>query len=82
MTDLIIRKEIRICVIDDSDAISKIGYIETDQLLQIEFKGNGKTSYFANVPVHIYQEIINAKSVGEYFNTHIKDTYEEAEVEE
>lgn len=85
MSDIIKRKEIRTCLIEDSDAISKIGYIEADQLLQIEFKKEGKhqnhyrMAYFDGVPVHVYQEFVNAKSVGEYFNSNIKDHFEEVE---
>lgn len=57
-----------------SSNISSIGYDEINEILEIEFLSGGIYQYL-DVPVYVYEELIDADSHGKYFNEHIKDKY-------
>lgn len=55
-----------------SSDIRSIGY--ENSTLEIEFYRGGIYKYL-NVPLNIYQELMNAGSHGQYFHRHIKNRY-------
>lgn len=54
-----------------SSNISSIGYDENSQTLEIEFHSGGVYQYF-DVPINVYQGLIQTGSTGQYFAQHIK----------
>jgi hypothetical protein len=57
-----------------SSNIASVGYDENTEILEVEFL-NGSIYEYKNVPLVIYQEFINAASLGSYFNREISKTY-------
>ncbi|HEJ0182538.1 KTSC domain-containing protein [Pectobacterium carotovorum] len=57
-----------------SSNISSVGYDSGDLILEVEFKNGALYQYF-DVPEHIFQELINADSVGGYLAAHVKGHY-------
>lgn len=57
-----------------SSNISSVGHDEASQTLEIEFTTGAIYEYYG-VPEHVYQDLINASSVGGYFAQNIKNTY-------
>lgn len=58
-----------------SSLIEAIGYDEEKTELRIKFKRGIPYSY-ANVPKEVWQELIDAKSIGSFFIKNIKGKYE------
>jgi hypothetical protein len=54
-----------------STNISEIGYDEERRILEVLFSNGGVYQYF-DVPPHIYAELRQASSVGQYLNANIK----------
>jgi len=54
-----------------SQQIKSIGYDPTTATLEVEFT-NGAVYQYSAVPAHIHQELMEAESIGKYFNQHIK----------
>lgn len=57
-----------------SSNIESIGYDESKEILEIEFK-RGNIYQYKGVPDNIFQNLLRAGSHGKYFNVHIKDKY-------
>lgn len=57
-----------------SSAISNIGYDSDTKQMKITFK-QGNTYDYCNVPQNIFDEFLNASSIGVYYSAHIKDNY-------
>lgn len=57
-----------------SSNIEAVGYSPIDKLLQVEFK-NGTTYQYEGVPANIAQGLVDASSVGQFFNANVKDSY-------
>ncbi len=57
-----------------SSVIAAIGHDDERRLLDVEFRSGTVYRYF-KVPVHVFEALCAAPSVGEYFNAHIKDAY-------
>ena len=57
-----------------SSNISSIGYDEDTSTLEIEFHSGAIYQYF-DVPPNVYQGIIEASSIGQYFAQYIKGYY-------
>jgi hypothetical protein len=57
-----------------SSNIAAVGYVEQTETLVIEFL-NGSSYEYGNVPLVVYNDLMNASSVGSYFNREIKDNY-------
>lgn len=55
----------------DSSNISSIGYDEGSNTLEIEFHGGTVYQYF-DVPLNVYDGIMEAGSKGQYLAQHIK----------
>ena len=57
-----------------SSNLLAIGYDPSNETLRIRFKNN--TIYdFYNVPLKLYEGLMNANSKGKYFQAYIKDKY-------
>lgn len=54
---------------------SDLNTVEYNQgILRIRFNSGGIYDYY-NVPITVYQELLNASSKGKYFHAHIKNVY-------
>lgn len=62
-----------------SSNIASIGYDEASSTLEIEFLNHSIYQYF-DVPQHIYQELMNADSRGQYLAQNIKGVYRYSKV--
>ena len=57
----------------DSSNIDAVGYDETTQTLEIEFR-NGVYQY-EDVPEDVYEDLMGADSIGGFFHECIRDVY-------
>jgi lysyl-tRNA synthetase class 2 len=57
-----------------SNVIKSFDYDEKTQTLRVEFN-SGSIYKYHDVPEKVYQELKIAPSVGQYFNTHIREKY-------
>lgn len=62
-----------------SSSISEVGYDEAGNTLEIMFL-DGRVYQYFDVPVWVYEALINAPSVGQYFHSEIRGTYRFARV--
>lgn len=60
----------------ESSSIDAVGHDFFDQVLAVEFKDNDKIYVYYDVPRSEYKRLINADSIGGYFNANIKGKYE------
>jgi len=58
-----------------SSNLASVGYDEENQILEIEFNHGGVYQYF-EVPVEVYEKLMNASSHGSYFYHNIRGVYE------
>ena len=58
-----------------SDMIEAVFYEEQARLLTIKFRTDGQVAVYENVPQEIYDSLIFADSIGEFFETHVARTY-------
>lgn len=58
-----------------SSSISSIGYDADTETLEIEFN-TGLVYQFYGVPEDVHAEILEAPSIGAYFNAYIRPAYE------
>jgi lysyl-tRNA synthetase, class II len=59
---------------NQSTAIKEFDYDAAKQILRVVF-GNGSVYKYAEVPEKIYQELKTTSSVGQYFNSQIRDKF-------
>ena len=59
----------------ESSNIASIGYDEKNQILEIEFNHGGVYLYM-DVPLDIYETLMDADSHGKYFSANIRNDYE------
>ncbi len=64
----------------ESTAIKSIGYNEDKKLLEIEILDTGRIYKYFDVPLEEYLDLLDAKSLGEYYNRVIKEKYEYREL--
>ena len=57
-----------------STNISSIGYDEATETLEVEFL-NGSIYQYYNVPMNIYEQLMQAGSKGKFLNAYIKNAY-------
>jgi hypothetical protein len=62
-----------------SSNLRSVGYDASTKILEIEFNSGGVYEYY-NVPLAVYQGLMNAPSHGKYFHRHIKDSYRYSKV--
>ena len=58
----------------ESSALRSIGYDEEKMILEAEFK-SGKVYQYNEVPMEVFQNLINAESKGKFFNQNITNVY-------
>lgn len=58
-----------------SSNIQQIGYDEDTQTLAVVFV-NGARYHYSSVPENIFEELKSAGSVGSYFHSAIRDSYD------
>jgi uncharacterized protein YuzE len=63
----------------DSSVMTRVEYDDSTHELDIKFS-SGKTYRYFEVPAEVYASLLDAESKGEFFNEHIKDVYQYAEV--
>jgi len=63
-----------------SSALERVSYDDTAHTLRAKFRDSGRTYIYQQVPLELYDGLISAKSMGGYFNTHIRDHFAFREV--
>lgn len=63
-----------------SEMIEAATYNEEAHLLTIKFRADGHVAAYENVPQEIYDSLLFANSVAEFFETHIAGIYRMREV--
>lgn len=62
-----------------STNLARAAYDADTRTLAVEFT-NGRVYTYADVPAHVYGELVSAESAGKYFFTCVRDMYAAAEV--
>ena len=57
-----------------SSAIAAAGYDAETKQMKIRFM-QGETYDFCEVPAHVFQGLLDARSKGSYYNRYIRDRY-------
>lgn len=57
-----------------SSNIASIGYESNSETLEIEFKNQSIYQYY-NVPQFMHEQLMQAPSIGVFFNTNIRNAY-------
>ncbi len=63
----------------DSSNVTAVGYDEDSDTLQVEFHNGGTYQYF-DVPVHLFEGLRDADSVGGFLAANIKGSYRYSKV--
>lgn len=58
-----------------SSNIASVGYNPESETLEVEFLKTGKVYEYYNVPTFMYERMLQAPSIGIFFNTEIKNAY-------
>ncbi|WDS35274.1 KTSC domain-containing protein [Pseudoxanthomonas sp.] len=58
-----------------SSNIASVGYKSDSETLEIEFLKNGAVYEYYNVPQLIYDQMMQSASIGQFFNSDIKNSY-------
>lgn len=58
-----------------SSNISSIGYDDVQQILEVEFHG-GRVYHYYDVPMYVYEELMDASSHGTYLSANVKGNYQ------
>ncbi|NGX42287.1 MAG: hypothetical protein K940chlam7_00565 [Chlamydiae bacterium] len=58
-----------------SSNLSSVGYDERTETLEIQFH-NGSVFKYHDVPAETHGQLINARSVGSFFSTNIRNAFE------
>lgn len=58
----------------NSSNLASIGYDSPSQTLEIEFNHGGIYQYY-DIPEQVHAELMNADSIGSYFNHNIRNSY-------
>ena len=57
----------------DSQMVREVGY--TYQYLEVKYRRSWKIERFYQVPIAVYQELMDSESIGKYLNSKIKPFY-------
>ena len=63
----------------NSSVLQTIGYDARDHVLEVEFH-TGRVYQYLGVPPTVCDDLLNAGSLGEFFNRHIRDEYRFVEI--
>lgn len=58
-----------------SVVIEAVAYDENTEVLTVRFRADGRISAYRNVPQHVYDSLIFADSISDYFKRHIEGVY-------
>jgi hypothetical protein len=58
-----------------SSSIASVGYDAPSSVLEVEFL-NGRLYQYLDVPQRVFEEFVEAESVGSYLNRHVKGSYQ------
>lgn len=59
----------------NSTCFSAVGYIDKENLLYVQFRNSGSIYAYEGVSAETYQELLDAPSMGGYYNEYIKGVY-------
>ena len=62
-------------VLVESNSIESIAYYELAKVLEVKFKRDGKVYHHFGVSKKTYEDFLNAKSKGEFYNRIIRKRY-------
>lgn len=57
-----------------SSNIASVGYEESTETLEVEFS-DGNVYQYQGVPKHIYEQLVSAPSVGQFFHFNIRNSF-------
>jgi hypothetical protein len=60
--------------------MASAGYDPATRVLEIEF-ATGAVYHYFDVPLDVYQDLVDADSQGQFFHTRIRDTFTSQRVE-
>jgi len=58
-----------------SSSIASVGYDPMSETLEIEFLKSGKVYEYYNVPPFMYERLMEAPSLGQFFSAEIRNAY-------
>ena len=58
-----------------SSSLASVGYNANSETLEVEFVSTGKVYEYYNVPQFMYDRLMEAPSIGQFFNAEIRNTY-------
>ncbi|WP_105372135.1 KTSC domain-containing protein [Neorhizobium huautlense] len=58
-----------------SSSLASVGYDPGSETLEVEFVATGKVYEYYNVPQFIYERLVEASSIGQFFNAEIRNAY-------
>lgn len=58
-----------------SSSLASVGYDPGSETLEVEFVATGKVYEYYNVPQFMYERLVEASSIGQFFNVEIKNAY-------
>jgi hypothetical protein len=58
-----------------SSNLASVGYNPETETLEVEFAKTGRVYEYYNVPQFMYDRLLNASSIGTFFNVEIKNSY-------
>lgn len=58
-----------------SSNLASVGYDPNSETLEVEFVSTGKVYEYYNVPQFEYDRLMEASSIGQYFNAQIRNAY-------
>jgi hypothetical protein len=59
----------------ESTLIRSVGYDLDNSILEVEFVEGGRVYTYYDVPLSVFSELLDAESIGGYFNESIRDLY-------
>ena len=65
----------------DSTCFSHVGYDKANRILKVRFRDSKSVYIYKNIPNEVYRALINASSIGSYYNNYIKNKYEYVRIE-
>lgn len=57
-----------------SSNLSSVGYDKSTETLEVQFH-NGSVFHYHDVPAEIHGQLINARSVGSFFSSNIRNSF-------
>ncbi|MBQ4451220.1 MAG: KTSC domain-containing protein, partial [Clostridia bacterium] len=60
---------------------SHVGYDKANRILKVRFRDSKSVYIYKNIPNEVYRALINASSIGSYYNNYIKNKYEYVRIE-